>query len=173
MEYKKKNIALLISLIVGLVLIYFLTISKTIESRSKLKQLEKEKDEAQSISNKILNLKKQSIYIDSVLSKENISITNSFQQILLKKINVFKKTHTLEILGVKKPIQVKDNGIKVLLYPISVKGTFNNLLAFLNYMERQRLAEIKNYVFIKEKNYRTRKDYIVLNLYLKKIIEEV
>ena len=173
MNYKKRNIALLISLVVGAVFIYFLTISKTIESRSKLQRLEKEKEEAQSISNKILNLKKQAIYLDAILSKENISITNSFQQILLKKINIFKKTHALQIVEVKKPIQVKDKGIKVLLYPIAVKGNFNDLLAFLNYMEAQRLAEIKNYVFSKKKNYSSRKEYIILNLYLKKIIEEV
>ncbi len=173
MNYKKKNIALLIVFILGMILIYFLTISKTIESKSRLEQLEKEKAEVQSISNRVLGLKKQAISIDSILSKENISITNSFQQILLKKINTFRIDHAVEIIGVENPVQVKDNGIKVLLYPLSVKGNFNDLLAFLNYMEAQGLAEIKNYEFVKKKNYSTRKEYIILKLYLKKIIEEV
>ncbi len=173
MDYKKKNWALLVAFIIAMVGIYFFTISKTIESKKRLSKLQQEKHEIQTISNRVLNLKKQAIYIDSILSKENISITNSFQQILLKKINTFKTTNAIDIVGVEHSIQVKDNGIKVRLYPLTVKGNFNDLLAFLNYMERQGLAEIKNYTFLKKKNYSTRKAHVVLKLYLKKIEEEV
>lgn len=173
MDYKKKNIILLITVIISFLLIYWFTISKTISYRKEYKTLQKEKEEFTTISGKIMSLKKQSIYLDSILSKENISITNSFQQILLKKINTFKAKNPIEIIEFDNPLNVQENDIKIQLYPIIIKGDFNALLAFLNFIESQGLAEIKNFKFLKKKNYSTRKDYLLLEIYLKKIIEKV
>lgn len=173
MSYKKKNILLIIGTLVAVVLMYLLAIEKTIDYKKQLKLLETERENLQHVANKLNSLKKQSILLDSTLLKENISVTNSFQQILLKKINGFKTDESLELMEFNNPIIVQDAGVKAVLYPLIVKGNFNSLLAFLNYLENQGLAEVKNCKFIKKKNYSTRKEHLQLELYLKKIVENI
>lgn len=169
MSYKKKNILLAISVGVLLLFIYVFNISETFEYMGQYKELLKEKEKIDNSTVEVRMLRNQSAALDSILKKENISINNSFQQIVLKKINDFKETNAIELTEFSNMISIKDNGIEAQLYPITVQGNFNELLSFLNYMEQQGLGEIKNYSFLKKKNYRTRKEYLQLKLYLKKI----
>lgn len=170
MSYKKKNRILIVTSILLLVFIYKFSIANTLNYKRKHKELLQEKERIDNSASELSMLRKQSVYLDSVLQKENISVNNSFQQILLKKINDFKKGNTLELIEFLNTITVKDNGVTTQLYPIVVKGNFNELLSFLNYIEQQGLGEIKNYKFFKKKNYRTRKDYLQLELYVKKVV---
>lgn len=169
MNYKKKNKILLAGSILLLIFIYKFSITNTLNYKKKCWELMIERELIDNSALKLNNLKRQSIYLDSVLQKENISVNNSFQQILLKRVNDFKKEKTIELVEFSNTLNVKDNGIKTQLYPITLKGNFNELLSFLNHIEQQGLGEIKNFKFIKKKNYKTRKEYLQLELYLKKI----
>lgn len=170
MSYKKKNFLLLIATVVALIFIYFLSITKTLNYKKQYKVLSKEKKQLDNSAITLKHLKSKMKYLDTVLKKENISVSNSFQQIVLKKINLFKKENTLEIVAFNNPIKVIDNGVNSHLYSLSVKGNFNTLLSFVNFLEAQGLGEIKNLKLEKKKNYKTNKEYLQLKLYVKKII---
>lgn len=170
MSYKKKNILLVIIFVISMLFVYFFSIRKTLDLKSNYAQLLKEQEEMKHLSSRILSLKQKSKYIDSVLAKENISINNSFQQILLKKINTYKATNPIEIIKFKSPITVKEEAIKSKIYPITIKGDFNSLLQFLNYFEQEGLGEIKSFDFIKNKQFSRNRNYLTLELYLKKIL---
>lgn len=172
MSYKKKNIFLVIGIVLLAIITYSLSISKTIDYKHKLKALQKEKDGIENISTQLVTLKKESIDLDTILAKENISVTNSFQQILLKKINEYKSKNPIDIVEFNNPISVKENGANVLLYPFIIRGNFNSLLSFLNFIEQQGLGEIKNFKFIKKKNFARKREFLLLEIYIKKIVTE-
>ncbi|MFY7669768.1 hypothetical protein ACOSP6_01635 [Tenacibaculum sp. MEBiC06402] len=170
MSYKRKNILLLIGFIVSIPLLYYTTFKSTIDLKNTYAKLLKEKIETDNITSRTLAFRYEGKYIDSILAKENIFVDNSFQQILLKKINGYQESSKIEIIEFNNPIEVLDNSIKSQLYPITIKGDFNSLLQFLNYFEREGLGEIKSYSFKKKKDYARRKEYLVLELLLKKVI---
>ncbi len=171
MSYKRKNTILLIGFVLAIPILYYTTFQNTIELKNTYKKLLKEKEDTDNITSKTLAFKQEGKYIDSILVKENIFADNSFQQILLKKINRYQnETSKIEIIEFNNPIEVLDNSIKSQLYPITLKGDFNALLHFLNYFEQEGLGEIKSYSFKKKKNYSRRNEYLVLELLLKKVI---
>ncbi|NVK09956.1 MAG: hypothetical protein HWD89_12965 [Tenacibaculum sp.] len=138
--------------------------------KKKLSDLLQEKEKINNSTVELKLLKEKSIYLDSILKQENISVTNSFQQIILKKINEFKKENKIELIEFNTSINVIDNNMNVQLYPLILKGSFNELLSFLNYIEQQGLGEIKNINFYKKKDYKTSKNYLLLKIQLKKIV---
>jgi hypothetical protein len=170
MSYKKKNIILLFSFIALLSFIYVFSISKTLGYKKKLIKLQQEREKIDNSTIELKLLKEKSIYLDSILKQENISVTNSFQQIILKKINEFKKENKIELIEFNTSINVLDSNTNIQLYPLIIKGNFNELLSFLNYIEQQGLGEIKNINFLKKKDYRTRKNFLFLKLHIKKIV---
>lgn len=170
MSYKKKNIMLLFSFIALLSLIYVFSISKTLGYKKKLIELKQEREIIDNSATELKILKEKSIYLDSILQQENISVTNSFQQIFFKKINEFKKENKIELIEFNTSINVLDSNINIQLYPLIIKGNFNELLSFLSYIEQQGLGEIKNINFLKKKDSRTRKNFLLLKLYIKKIV---
>ncbi|CAM1344619.1 hypothetical protein [Tenacibaculum amylolyticum] len=170
MSFKGKNILLLAGVILSLPIIYWLSIKKTVALKAEYEVLEEDKKEIENISSTISYLEQENRYIDSIFKKENVSVNNSFQQIILKKINAYKETNAIEILEFKNPIEVVENQIRVELYPITIKGDFNVLLKFLSFFEQEGLGEIKTYTFEKKKEIARRKEYLVLQLYLKKIL---
>lgn len=170
MSYKRKNMILLIGFILSIPILYYTTFQNTIELKNTYEKLLKEKDDTDNITSRTLSFRQEDKYIDSILAKENIFANNSFQQILLKKINGYKESTSLEIIEFKNTIEVLDNNIKSQLYPITIKGDFNALLQFLNYFEEEGLGEIKSYSFKKKRNYSRRNEYLVLELLLKKVI---
>ncbi|TCP23322.1 hypothetical protein EV195_10946 [Tenacibaculum skagerrakense] len=170
MSYKRKNVLLLIGFILSIPLLYYTTFKSTIDLKNTYAKLLKEKIETDNITSRTLAFKYEGKYIDSILAKENIFVDNSFQQILLKKINGYKESSKIEIIEFNNPIEVLDNSIKSQLYPITIKGDFNSLLQFLNYFEQEGLGEIKSYSFKKKKDYARRSEYLVLELLLKKVI---
>ncbi|WP_147431725.1 hypothetical protein [Tenacibaculum discolor] len=138
--------------------------------KKKLSDLLQEKEKINNSTVELKLLKEKSIYLDSILKQENISVTNSFQQIILKKINEFKKENKIELIEFNTSINVIDNNMNVQLYPLILKGSFNKLLSFLNYIEQQGSGEIKNINFYKKKDYKTSKNYLLLKIQLKKIV---
>jgi len=152
MSYKKKNIIIIISFLILLSFIYVFSISKTLGYKKKLIKLQQEREKNDNSTIELKLLKEKSIYLDSILKQENISVTNSFQQIILKKINEFKKENKIELIEFNTSINVIDNNTSIQLYPLIIKGNFSELLSFLNYIEVQGLGEIKNIHFYKKKD---------------------
>lgn len=169
MDYKKKNIILLCCTVFLLFIIYAFSIRKTLNYKYKYENLLAEKEKIENSVELKRKLKKRVNEIEYILKSQNISVSNSFQQILLKKINAFKKDNNLSLIKFDNSIKVKDQNIDATLYPITVKSDFNTLLSFLSYIEQQNLGELKNIQFLKKKNYRTTKNYLILKFYLKKI----
>lgn len=172
MNYKKKNIILLLGVLLSLPALYYTTFVNTLELKESYNDLLKKVSEVNDIHERMLAYKQENKHIDSVLATENIFVDNSFKQILLKKINSYteKLNGEVEILEFDYAVEVLDNSIKTELYPIVVKGNFSSLLTFLNFFEQESFGEIKSYSFRKKRNYVKRKEYLVLEIILKRVV---
>lgn len=137
MDSKQKNITLLIGFLAMLFLTYRLAIRKTILAKRTYADLQKEKELLDNASQKILFLQQKNRYLDSLLKQRDVSIHNSFQQTLLKKINDFSLSDKqIEIQSFNQPHVYTNNQITKETYVFSMKGSFMSILRLVNHIEQ-------------------------------------
>jgi hypothetical protein len=132
----------------------------------KLTGLQKDKELVANASGRIFSLQQENRYLDSVLQQRDLSIENSFQQTLLKKLNIFKKTTPIEIISFQEPHTFKDKNVTLMTYSFEIKADFSALLQLVNNLERQQLGEIISVNFEKKKNYRRNKQELIGKFYI-------
>lgn len=172
MTDKQKNIGLVVGFIVLLVISYVFSIQKTIDLKTRLTALNKEKELLSNASERIFNLQQENKYLDSILQQKELSIENSFQQLLLNKINTFKKENPIEVISFKEPHQIEKNNTNLSTYFFEIKGSFNVLLKLTNFLERQQLGKLTSVNFEKKRNYRKNKEELTGQFYLQKLEQQ-
>jgi hypothetical protein len=169
MSNQQKNIGLLIGFLISGFIAYHFAIKKTVAAKSKHGQLLVEKNLVDNAGSKIEYLNKKNGNLNTFLVSNNLSVENSFQQMLLEKINVFSKEKNIQIVAFDKPHKIEGTQTVVETYSFKLKGGFIDLLKLINYIEQQRLGELISIDFEKKKNYKTRHNYLTLNIFLQKI----
>lgn len=169
MTDKQKSIGLVIGFVLLLVISYVFSIQKTLDLKSRLTDLKKEKKLLSNASERIFNLQQENKYLDSILQQKELSIENSFQQLLLNKLNTFEKENQIEVISFNEPHQVVKNKTNLSTYSFEIKGSFNTLLKLTNFLERQQLGKLTSVNFEKKKNYRKNRDELTAQFYLQKL----
>ena len=172
MTNKQKNIALVVGFLLLFLISYIFSIQKTIDIKSKLTMLTKQQELMSNAGTQIFNLQQKNRHLDAVLQQKELSIKNSFQQVLFNKLNVFKKECSIEVLSFDEPHQSIKDHTKLLTYSFKIKGSFIALLKLTNYIERQRLGTLTSVNFEKKKNYRRNKEEITGLFYLQKLEQQ-
>ena len=172
MTNKQKNIALVVGFLLLFLISYIFSIQKTIDLKSKLTMLTKQQELMSNAGTQIFNLQQKNRHLDAVLQQKELSIKNSFQQVLFNKLNVFKKECSIEVLSFDEPHQSIKDHTKLLTYSFKIKGSFIALLKLTNYIERQRLGTLTSVNFEKKKNYRRNKEEITGLFYLQKLEQQ-
>ncbi|MFY0602963.1 MAG: hypothetical protein JXQ93_03370 [Flavobacteriaceae bacterium] len=168
MNNKQKNRALVIGFIIMLLVAYRFSFSKTIEIKTRVAKLEKDKAVLNNAEAKIKALKLEERYLDSILQSNDLSIENTFQQTLLIKVTALTKKHHLKLISENKPHIYRAANTNLQTYEIKVQGTFRNLMLFSNALEQQRLAKLSSLTFRKKRNYRNGKNYLESTLVLQR-----
>jgi len=172
MTNKQKNIALVVGFLLLFLISYIFSIQKTIDLKSKLTMLTKQQELMSNAGTQIFNLQQKNRHLDAVLQQKELSIKNSFQQVLFNKLNVFKKECSIEVITFNEPHQIIKNNTKLLTYSFKIKGNFIALLQLTNYIERQQLGTLTSVNFEKKKNYRRNKEEITGLFYLQKLEQQ-
>ena len=172
MTDKQKNITLIIGFLLLFVISYVFSIQKTIDLKSKLTMLQKEKELMADAETQIFNMQQKNKHLDAILQQKELSIENSFQQLLLNKLNVFKKECSIEVISFNEPHQTIKNHTKLLTYSFKIKGSFIALLKLTNYLERQQLGTLTSVNFEKKRNYRRNKEELTGLFYLQKLEQQ-
>lgn len=168
MSYRKKNRILIVSFLILLYVVYHFSVKKTIEHKYALEELVKEKKLLDNASFRITNLQNRNKSLTEVLEKSNISVSNSFEQILLQKINNLSEKLGLNIVSFNKPHVFQEKNIKTTTYIFELKGSYKLLLEFLNLIDGEGLGKIESTSFEKRKDYQKNNYYIILKIFLKK-----
>lgn len=171
MNSKQRNIALVIGFVVMLFISYQFAIRRTLELGVKIEKLEKDKTLLDNAEAEIQQLTLEGRYLDSILKSNDLSIENTFQQTLLIKVTQCTDKHNLKLIAADEPHSFVSDGTNLLTYEIEVRGSFRNLMLFANEMEQQRLAKLSSLQFLKKRNYRTRRDYLVGKLIVQRFGE--
>jgi len=172
MTDKQKNITLVVGFLLLLLISYVFSIQKTIDLKSKLTMQKKEKELMYNAGIRIFNLQQKNKYLDAVLQQKELSIKNSFQQLLFNKLNVFKKECSIEVIAFNVPHQIIKNNTKLLTYSFKIKGNFIALLKLTNYLERQQLGTLTSVNFEKKKNYRRNKEELTGMFFIQKLEQQ-
>jgi len=109
MTNKQKNIALVVGFLLLFLISYVFSIQKTIDLKSKLTMLTKEQELMSDVGIQIFNMQQKNRHLDTVLQQKELSLNNSFQQVLFNKLNVFKKECSIEVITFNEPHQIIKN----------------------------------------------------------------
>ena len=166
MTDQHKNTVLVVGFLLALIFAYVFSIQKTIDLKTSMLQLQKEKENLSNASERIFNLQQENKYLDSILKQRDLSIENSFQQTLLQKLNTFSKTTTIEIIAFNAPHSFKEKNANLMTYSFEIKGRFNALLKLVNTIERQQLGVLISVDFEKKRNYRRNREELLGKFYM-------
>ena len=170
MSLKHKNIALLIGFILLLWLSYMLSFSKTLELKERHSALKKEQELLSNVSQKLLILKQQEVYYDSILRSKKISIESSFQNNLLSKINGFADSTNIKVVSFQNPHVFEQDGAEVLTYSFTLRGSFNQITRLIYQLEQSfKLGKVISVQYMKKRDYRRRSDYLECTILLQRV----
>lgn len=171
MSDKQKN-SLLVSVFLSLLIIsYLFSIQKTMDLKTRLLGLEKEKELVLNANERIFSLQQENKYLDVALQQKELSIENSFQQTLLNKINTFSKNEKIEIISFLEPHSFSQNNSHLKTYSFEIKGNFNALLKLVHTLEKLQLGELVSVSFEKRKNYRRNREELIGQFHMQKLIQ--
>lgn len=169
MRLNRKNKGLLLGFLLALYICYSFAISNTInyykEYHSKSEMITKN-----SYTPKLVHqLNQKEKQLDVLLSRYNITTSESFQNDLLKQLTAHGDSYHLKITDFKEPHTITDKGFTTTSYIFSLEGSFNGSLALLNKMENNpALGSIKHLNFTKKRNYKTNLDQLFVEVIMQK-----
>jgi hypothetical protein len=169
MKFNRKNKLLILSFLLALFICYAFAISNTIVSYDSYKSkigLILENNNSPKTTHELLLKERE---LDLLLSNYNISDSESFQNDLLKQLNIYSKSYDLKIIDFQQPHIIAEKGYVATSYIFSLEGSFNGCLALLNKIENNgSLGSIKHLNFVKKRNYKTNVDQLFVEVIMQK-----
>jgi hypothetical protein len=167
---KQKNIALLLGFVILFWIAYQLSFSNTFALKKQYAALKKEQELFSNISHKLIQLKQQNQYYDSILKSKKIATENSFQNNLLQTISSFADTTNIKIVSFQNPHLFKTDNAIINTYSFTVNGDFSKITQLIYSLEQQfKLGKIIFVHFVKKKNYRRNNYYLECTILLQRI----
>ncbi|WP_281228745.1 general secretion pathway protein [Flavobacterium aquiphilum] len=169
MNLNRKNKLLIIGFCGVLYICYSFAISNTIQYYSEYKNKQEEITADSNMPKLVAQLVQKEKQLDKMLSNYDESITESFQNDLLKQLTSYSNSYHLKIVDFKEPHMISQKGFTTTSYEFSLEGTFNGCLAALNKVENNpMLGSIKHLSFIKKRNYKTNADQLFVEVIIQK-----
>ncbi len=170
MTGKQKNIALLVGFAILLFLSYQLSFSKTFQLKKQYQTLKKEQKLLTNVSEKLLTLKQENSYYDSILKSKKISATNSFQNNLLQRVTTFADSTGISIVSFNNPHILQMDNATINTYSFTLNGNFTAIIRLIYELEQQfKLGKIISVHFKKKKNYRLSTNYLECEIILQRV----
>jgi len=167
MTQKTKNIILVSSFAVLLLLSYKFAFSKTIETKIAYDILEKEAVIFDNLPTQLSTLKRKEKYNDSILTEYQLS-GNSIQNSMLKTINTYAEQHNITLSNFVEPHQIQRDDLKINTYQFSLEGSYNEMITLIHQLEQNtKFGEIINLDFKKRKNFKTGRFYLQASVLLR------
>lgn len=157
MSSKQKNIFLIIGFCFMLVIIYILSIKKTIAIRSDYKTMQSNTAIYDNLPQRLGILNRKEKYYDSLLAHYKID-GRSIQNNLLKTINRYARESNVVIEEFATPHKFIEKDKTVYSYQVTVSGNTQSILGLLYALEQEsKFGEVASVTFEKVVNYRSQK----------------
>ena len=169
MTYQRRNLFLLIAVMLTCILAYQLSIRKTIDAYRSHKILAKNLERVTYFSDSMHLLNKEFLAMEKTLSI-NHDTGNQFQITLLNIITENASNHSLSVTNLLQGEHFSYSGFTVDQYQVEVKGTFRDILLFAHEIELKKLCRLSSIDYKKNKNFDTGLNYLTAKLVLQSII---
>lgn len=168
-SFKNKNTLLTLGLCLVLLLCYKLAISKTLDLRKEFISLSEEEQRFTNVPQQLSILSKKEVHLDSLLQQLNLNDT-SLENDLLRTVNREVEKYDLKVIDFNPPHVSEINGTISKTYNFTVRGSFNAIVKLLHTLEQQaNFGQIVHLYFKKQKNYRSRKNYLEVTVFIQKL----
>ncbi|WP_190808386.1 hypothetical protein [Flagellimonas sp. S3867] len=167
--FRKKNIVLILLILLSLLLCYKLAISNTLALKREYGALTKEEGLYKNIPQQLSLLSKKEAYLDTVLQDLNINNT-SMENNLLRIINQEVSKNQLSLIDYNPAHISKQNETNFITYNFTLRGSFPSILKAIYSIEKHSgFGEIIHVDFTKEKNYKTRRNFLEASIYIQSL----
>lgn len=169
LTYRQKNILLLISALLFLVVAYFLSFEKTYEVWKSNQELEQQAEMIQDLPSKLNNLRGQ-LETFEVQMKNFASDTASKEEYLLEKISKSCYQHKVTLVSLPPPSFFTENQLNVETRFVKLRGGFIELLLMVNEIENQfRVGRVSSVRFVLEEDRKNNTQYLFANIYIQNL----
>lgn len=169
MKLNLKNKLLLLGFLIALYICYSFAISNTITYYKEFKTKEEQIAIDRNLPNIVAKLTQKDRGLDQILAQYDTTVSESFQNDLLKQLSGFSSHYQLKITDFQEPHTFTQKGLNVTSYVFSLEGSFNGTLALINKIENNpSLGAIKHLSFEKKKNYKTNTDQLFVQVIMQK-----
>ena len=173
MNLRQKNRTLFIGLLILFWMGYQFSFSNTFALKEQYTALKKEEKLFSNVAQKLVKLKQQNIYYDSILKSKKISSESSFQNNLLRTISSFADTTNIDIKAFKTPHVFKADNTIFNTFSFTVKGSYSKITQLIYQLEQDyKLGKIISIHFEKKKNYRRNVYFLECTVWLQQIEQE-
>ena len=158
---------LLLGFLILILLSYRFAISKTLESRVFLINIQKQEIQFSNIPSQLKQLRIQNNYYDSILTLKKINRSDGFETNLLNKITTISKRLELEITKFNEPHTLNVEGSEIKTFNLSVIGAYSSVLDLIYQLEQHyKLGKVVSVDIKKKKHRKTYKEYLECTVYL-------
>ncbi|MBR9915725.1 MAG: hypothetical protein GYB32_13020 [Algicola sp.] len=169
MTQKTKNIILVCSFMLIILIAYKFAISNTIGVRKEFITFKKESLAFDNLPHQLTSLKQKEKYYDSLTSKYRLK-GNSIQNSILNAINSYADSTNIKVSNFTEPHKIKQNDLEIITYQFTLTGNYNDIIKLIHKFEQQtKFGEIVNLHFEKKKNFRSGTYYLQAHVLLKSI----
>ncbi|WP_040278305.1 hypothetical protein [Psychroserpens damuponensis] len=166
MKQKTKNIYLICSFVLLLIIAYKFSFSNTIEAKNDYNLLAQETSAFDNMPMQLAILKQKEKYYDSLLTIYKLK-DNSIQNSLLKTINSYADAKNIKISNFIEPHQIEQGDSKINTYQFTLEGDYNTIITLIHQLEQNtKFGEVINLNFEKKKNYKTGRFYLEADVLL-------
>ncbi|WP_459212527.1 hypothetical protein [Aquimarina rhabdastrellae] len=171
MTQRRKNIMLVVGLVLLFIIAYQFSFSKTFNLQSEISKLEAQGKSYRSAPKQLAKLKQQEKQFDEILTKNNVR-GNSLQNNILKVLNTLSEIHNYKIIEFKEPHQYTEEATNKITttYDFTIEGGYKGIIETLYALEQQySFGNVVNIDFNRKKNYRTNKKYLQCTILLQRV----
>jgi len=171
MTQKNKNILLVIGLLLGILIAYQYSFSKTFRINKEVTKLENQKEKYQSAPAQLAALTNKEKQLDDILKKNNVE-GNSLQNNILKVLNTLSEDTAFTIITFEEPHRYLDETTQktTTSYNFTLQGDYKSLIEVIYALEQKySFGNIINVHFEKKKNFRTGKNFLQCRVMLQRI----
>ncbi|MGB0176702.1 MAG: hypothetical protein ACPF9D_06030 [Owenweeksia sp.] len=166
--YQKKFYMLAGGLLLLLILSYQFSISRTVNEFRMYRDYQEKKEMIANLDGDLKSWSERNRQLDQQLGGQYF--TQGFQEGLLKEVGGFCNRNKLKLAEFSEPFEGEDGGYFVETIILTIEGDYKPLLRLMHHLEtRFKGGRIASAEFVKQENFKTRREELFLKLYVQKI----
>ncbi len=172
LSYKKKNQMLIAIIVIATLVIYKLSLNRTIQKYNEFKMIKNKISNVSSVPKEIELIEGRITKINRFFGNNADSTINK-RDLLIDYTSNYCEKHPISIRLIDEPLYEYRDNIFIETNQLILEGSFISMVKYLDQLELyQDIGEISSIKFYKEKNRRTKQEKLLLKIFIQNIISQ-